>query len=90
MEWAAEVLACNEKESGTWSVEARCRNGFDETTPLEALSPKMPVRPITIRGLCHVEEEPPVPVPRANRAMERYRFDCNEPLEPYTIIRMPK
>lgn len=58
VEWAAEVLACNEKESGTWSVEARCRNGFDETTPLEALSPKMPVRPITIRGLCHVEEEP--------------------------------
>lgn len=90
VEWAAEVLACDEKESGTWSVEARCRNGFDETTPLEALSPEMPVRPITIRGLCHVEEEPPVPVPRANRAMERYRFDCNEPLEPYTIIRMPK
>ena len=90
VEWAAEVLACDEKEPGTWSVEARCRNGFDETTPLEALSPEMPVRPITIRGLCHVEEEPPVPVPRANRAMERYRFDCNEPLEPYTIIRMPK
>lgn len=90
VEWAAEVLTCDEREPGTWSVEARCRNGFDETTPLEALSPHQPVRTIAISNLQHVEDEPPISVVRANRAMERYRFDCNEPLEPYTIIRMPK
>lgn len=90
VEWAAEVLACDEREPGTWSIEARCRNGFDEATPLEALSPCKPVRAIAISNLQHVEDEPPISVMRANRAMERYRFDCNEPLEPYTIIRMPK
>ena len=90
VEWAAEVLACDEKEPGTWSVEVRCRNGFDETTPLEALGPRQPVHAIAISNLQHVEDEPPISVTRANRAMERYRFDCNEPLEPYTIIRMPK
>lgn len=90
VEWAAEVLSCHEKDSGTWSVEARCRNGFDETTPLEALGPRKPVLAIAISNLQHVEDEPPISVVRANRAMERYRFDCNEPLEPYTIIRMPK
>ena len=90
MEWAAEVLACGEREPGTWSIEVRCRNGFDEATSLEALSPCKPVRAIAISNLQHVEDEPPISVVRANRAMERYRFDCNESLEPHTIIRMPK
>lgn len=91
VEWAAEVLSCQEGERpGTWSVEVRCRNGFDETTPLEALSPHQPVRAISISHLQHIEDEPPIPVMRANRAMERYSFDCDTELAPHTIIRMPK
>lgn len=91
VEWAAEVLSCEEGEDiDTWIVEARCRNGFDETTLLEALSPREPIRAITISQLQHVEEKPPLPVARANRAMERYRFICDTQLAPHTIIRMPK
>ena len=91
VEWAAEVLSCEEGEcSGTWTIEVRCRNGFDETTPLEALSPRQPIRTIAISQLQHTEEEPPVPVARANRAMERYRFTCDTELAPHTIIRMSK
>ncbi len=91
VEWAAEVLSCEKGEcSGTWTIEVRCRNGFDETTPLEALSPRQPIRTIAISQLQHIEEEPPIPVIRANRAMERYRFTCDTELVPHTIIRMPK
>ena len=85
------MLSCEEGEcSGTWTIEVRCRNGFDETTPLEALSPRQPIRTIAISQLQHTEEEPPVPVARANRAMERYRFTCDTELAPHTIIRMSK
>ncbi|MEI3377843.1 MAG: peptidase U32 family protein [Coriobacteriales bacterium] len=91
VEWAAEVLSCEKGECpGTWTIEARCRNGFDETTPLEALSPHQPIRTIAISQLQHIEEEPPVPVAGANRAMERYRFICDTELAPHTIIRMSK
>ena len=91
VEWAAEVLSCEKGEcSGTWTIEVRCRNGFDETTPLEALSPRQPIRTIAISQLQHIEEEPPIPVIRANRAMERYRVTCDTELVPHTIIRMPK
>lgn len=91
VEWAAEVLSCQEGERpDTWSAEVRCRNGFDETTPLEALGPHQPVRAISISHLQHIEDEPPIPVTRANRAMERYSFDCDTELAPHTIIRMPK
>lgn len=90
VDWAAEVLSCEEECPGIWTVEVRCRNGFDETTSLEALSPHQPIRAITISQLQHIEEEPPVPVTRANRAMECYSLTCDTKLTPHTIIRMPK
>lgn len=90
-EWAAEVVSCHPGDGeGEWIVEARCRNSFDMTTPLEALMPHNASIPIHISdaywiGGGHLEA-----IDTINRAMELYRFTCDQQLEPYAIIRMPK
>lgn len=91
VDWAAQVTACRASGDGRgWTVDALCRNAFDETTPLELLSREGHPRPITISNLRHVADELEAPVERANRAMEPYRFECDTRLETGDILRMPK
>lgn len=91
VDWAAQVISSAPTgNEGSCTVDVLCRNAFDETTPLELLSVEGEPRPIEIGGLRHVVDDVEVPVERANRTMERYRFACDIPLEAGDIIRMPK
>lgn len=89
-EWAAEVLDCEASEGGGYEVTVRCRNAFSAETPLEALSPRSSVRRVGIGAIRHVRDGVEMPVDIANRAMELYRVHADEPLAPFTILRMPK
>ena len=91
VDWAAQVVSSTPSGNGhACTADVLCRNAFDETTPLELLSVEGEPRPIAITDLRHVVEDVEVPVERANRTMERYRFECGAPLEANDIIRMPK
>lgn len=89
-EWAAQVVSCEAAGNGTYRVEAICRNAFDAKTPLEALAPRSEPVDIKISDLILTEDGKHEPVSIANRAMERYSFECDEMLCPRTVIRMPK
>lgn len=50
----ADVLSCERAGESGYALRLRCRNRFAEADELEALSPKMPVRELTIRNLQHI------------------------------------
>ncbi|MDO4502290.1 MAG: peptidase U32 family protein [Coriobacteriia bacterium] len=47
----ADVVGCQPLADGRWQVLTRCRNRWQEGDELEALVPRSPVRPLTVRNL---------------------------------------
>ena len=76
-------------DAGRWRVECRCRNRFYAGDELEVLSPAAPVRRLVVEDLVEIfDEGEGVPVEKASRAMGRYAFVCDLPLEPRDILRV--
>ena len=90
VEWAAEVIDSRELADGTWQVDAYCRNAFSCRTELELLSPHTLPHQVSISELHLIKEDEEIPVEIANRAMDVYRFACDEKLMANDILRMPK
>lgn len=87
---AADVLA---SEPGYATV--LCRNRFAEGDQLELLAPHEPVRTVEVRNLCWLPDptaaDPspaPQPVPVANRASCRYRFQADAALLEGSFLRL--
>ena len=87
---AADVLA---SDSGYATV--LCRNRFAEGDQLELLAPHEPVRTVEVRNLCWLPDptaaDPnpaPQPVPVANRASCRYRFQADAALPEGSFLRL--
>lgn len=89
-DWAVEVVGCAPCEGG-FLVEGICRNRFWEGSELEVLSPKRPVRKLTVHDLRHLPEGgAPCPVAVANRAMERYSFVSPFEVREHDIARIER
>ena len=82
-----------ESAAGKWLITAVCHNRFAEGDTLEALVPHIPPVHVTVSQLTWISEnaagEPmPVSVEVANRAMARYTFLSDAPLEPGGFLRL--
>ena len=83
----------SESAAGKWLITAVCHNRFAEGDALEALVPHIPPVHVTVSQLTWISEnaagEPmPVSVEVANRAMARYTFLSDAPLEPGGFLRL--
>ena len=83
----------SESAAGKWLITAVCHNRFAEGDALEALVPHIPPVHVTVLQLTWISEnaagEPmPVSVEVANRAMARYTFLSDAPLEPGGFLRL--
>ena len=83
----------SESAAGKWLITAVCHNRFAEGDALEALVPHIPPVHVTVSRLTWISEnaagEPmPVSVEVANRAMARYTFLSDAPLEPGGFLRL--
>ena len=83
----------SESAAGKWLITAVCHNRFAEGNALEALVPHIPPVHVTVSRLTWISEnaagEPmPVSVEVANRAMARYTFLSDAPLEPGGFLRL--
>ena len=91
---AADTLAGpRDGAAGKWLITAVCHNRFAEGDALEALVPHIPPVHVTVSQLTWISEnaagEPmPVSVEVANRAMARYTFLSDVPLEPGGFLRL--
>lgn len=98
---AATVESCESTCEGEGSGEppyrviAHCYNRFCEGDELEALSPRRRIGRVRVRNLswCPQPGEDgvrlePVSVDVANRTVERYAFETDEPLEPGDFLRI--
>ena len=79
--------------TGKWLITAVCHNRFSEGDALEALVPHIPLVRVTVSQLTWISEnaagEPmPISVDVANRAMARYTFLSDAPLEPGGFLRL--
>ena len=76
-----------------WRITATCHNRFEQGCELEALVPHIPPVHVTVQQLHWIDQtatgDPlPRPVEVANRAMARYTFLCDTPLEPGGFLRL--
>ena len=76
-----------------WRITATCHNRFEQGCELEALVPHIPSVHVTVQQLRWIDQtaagDPlPRPVEVANRAMARYTFLCDTPLEPGGFLRL--
>ena len=76
-----------------WRITAVCHNRFEQGCELEALVPHIPPVHVTVQQLHWIDQtaagDPlPRPVEVANRAMARYTFLCDTPLEPGGFLRL--
>ena len=76
-----------------WCITATCHNRFEQGCELEALVPHIPPVHVTVQQLRWIDQtatgDPlPRPVEVANRAMARYTFLCDTPLEPGGFLRL--
>ena len=83
----------SESAAGKWLITVVCHNRFAEGDALEALVPHIPPVHVTVSRLTWISEnaagEPmPVSVEVANRAMARYTFLSDAPLEPGGFLRL--
>lgn len=92
-ELAAIVLSAHTNADGLTEATVRCRNVFEKEMPIEALSPRRPVREVPIEELWWLgpsdDERLDVPEPteRANRTMELYRIVTPCELREHDILR---
>ena len=89
----AAGVSPSENAAGKWLITAVCHNRFAEGDALEALVPHIPPVHVTVSQLTWISEnaagEPmPVSVEVANRAMARYTFLSDAPLEPGGFLRL--
>lgn len=83
----------SESAASKWLITVVCHNRFAEGDALEALVPHIPPVHVTVLQLTWISEnaagEPmPVSVEVANRAMARYTFVSDAPLEPGGFLRL--
>ena len=90
---ASRSAGTRDDAAGKWLITAVCHNRFAEGDALEALVPHIPPVHVTVSQLTWISEnaagEPmPVSVEVANRAMARYTFLSDVPLEPGGFLRL--
>lgn len=88
-DWVAQGQASVKAEEG-WTVTVTCRNRFYEGDALEILSPHAEVRTITVRNLREVFDAAEVSSDLANKAMGCYRFESEEEVHPFDILRVKR
>ncbi len=90
---AGTPAAPRDGAAGKWLITAVCHNRFAEGDVLEALVPHIPPAHVTVSQLTWISENAagdpmPVSVEVANRAMARYTFLSDAPLEPGGFLRL--
>ncbi len=90
---AAAEAPGTEARPTAWRITAVCHNRFEQGCELEALVPHIPPVHVTVQQLRWIDQtaagDPlPRPVEVANRAMARYTFLCDTPLEPGGFLRL--
>ena len=90
---AAAEAPGTEARPTAWRITATCHNRFEQGCELEALVPHIPPVHVTVQQLHWIDQtaagDPlPRPVEVANRAMARYTFLCDTPLEPGGFLRL--
>ena len=55
-DWAGEVLQCQQVGAQLWRAEIRCRSSFSLEGSFELLSPRKPVRSISLSDLWHIAD----------------------------------
>lgn len=86
-DWVAQGQTSAKTEEG-WTVTVTCRNRFYEGDTLEIVSPHAEVKSITVCNLREVFDETEVPSEVANKAMGCYRFESEEEVHPFDILRV--
>ena len=86
-DWVAQGQTSAKTEEG-WTVTVTCRNRFYEGDTLEIVSPHAEVKSITVCNLREVFDETEVPSEVANKAMGCYRFESEEEVYPFDILRV--
>lgn len=86
-DWVAQGQTSAKTEEG-WTVAVTCRNRFYEGDTLEIVSPHAEVKSITVCNLREVFDETEVPSEVANKAMGCYRFESEEEVHPFDILRV--
>lgn len=82
-----------EQSKNKWRITVVCHNRFEQGCTLEALVPHVPPVQVQVEQLTWLSVNAagntlPVVVDVANRAMQRYSFVCNTPLEVGGFLRL--
>ena len=82
-----------EQSKNKWRITVVCHNRFEQGCTLEALVPHVPPVQVQVEQLTWLSVNAagntlPVVVDVANRAMQRYSFACNAPLEVGGFLRL--
>ena len=90
---AQSDVQSGEQSKNKWRITVVCHNRFEQGYTLEALVPHVPPVQVQVEQLTWLSVNAagnilPVVVDVANRAMQRYSFVCNTPLEVGGFLRL--